>query len=293
MNGAVVVDKPSGWTSHDAVNRLRKIFNTKAVGHLGTLDPLATGVLPVLLNRATRLARFFTQSEKHYEAVVLFGYATDSYDADGTASTNPVTPDFSSGQLEQVLDRFRGAFEQTPPPVSAKKIAGRPAYKLARKNLPVDLAAVTVTVHELTLRSFNGSEAAVSIHCSAGTYVRAIAHEAGQTLGCGAHLKSLRRTQSGPFHIAQAHTLEDLTALASGGRLSDALVPAQELLPEFPVEVVDPITEAQIRNGREFRVSPFRSRPASQYVKALSRSGELIAIGEIQLPTVYHPVVVL
>lgn len=293
MNGAVVVDKPSGWTSHDVVNRVRKIFNTKAVGHLGTLDPLATGVLPLLLNRATRLSRFFTRNDKRYEAVVQFGFATDSYDADGTATTTPLEPAFSIRELEEVLERFRGTFPQVPPPVSAKKVGGQAAYKLARRNQPVQLTAVEVTVRQLTLVAFAGSQATLEIDCSAGTYVRAIAHEAGQALQCGAHLKSLRRTQSGPFHIGQARTLDDLAVLLREGRLAESLVPAQELLPEFPIEVVDSITESQIRNGREFRVSPFRSRQSAQYVKALSRSGDLIAIGEIRLPTVYHPVLVL
>lgn len=293
MNGAVVVDKPSGWTSHDVVNKVRKLFSTRAVGHLGTLDPLATGVLPLLLNRATRLARFFTQNEKRYEAVFRFGYATDTYDADGKATTERREPGVAREELERVLERFRGTFEQVPPPVSAKKVGGEAAYKLARKNKPVTLAPVRVTVGELRLQSFDGQDATITVQCTAGTYVRSIAHDAGAALGCGAHLLALRRTQSGGFRIEQARTLETLGTMAADGRLSEALVPAQELLAEFPVEVVDPITEAQIRNGRQFRVSPFRSREPAQYVKAVSRSGELIAIGEIHLPTVYHPVLVL
>ena len=196
-------------------------------------------------------------------------------------------------QLEELLSRFRGPFLQTPPPVSAKKVGGQPAYKLARRKEPVVLAPVPVTVHELKLTAFGGAEATLSIHCSTGTYVRAVAHELGQLLGCGAHLKALRRTMSGPFHEGQSKTLEELARMAAAGHLAEALVPSEELLPEFPVEVVDQITETQIRNGREFRVSPFRSRQDAQYVKALSRSGELIAIGEIRLPTVYHPVLVL
>jgi tRNA pseudouridine55 synthase len=293
MNGAIVVDKPKEWTSHDVVNRMRRIAGTRKIGHLGTLDPLATGVLPVLLNRATRLAQFFTANEKSYEGTIRFGYSTDSYDADGEATSPEVAVALDAARLEEALARFRGTFDQTPPPVSAKKIQGRPAYELARKNVAVELKPVTVTVYALELLEVSGAEARVRVHCSAGTYVRSIAHEVGLALGCGAHLQALRRVSSGPFQIGQARTLEELAALSDAGRLADALVPAAQLLPEFPGEVVDSITEGQIRQGRDFRVSPFRSRGGVKYVKALSREGDLIAIGEVRLPNLYHPVLVL
>jgi tRNA pseudouridine55 synthase len=293
MNGVIVVDKPQGWTSHDVVGKMRRIADTRKIGHLGTLDPMATGVLPLVLNRATRLAQFFTRNEKTYEGVIRFGWTTDSYDADGEVTSPMSEPALTQSEVESALDRFRGAFLQTPPPVSAKKIGGRPAYVAARKRQPVEIPPVEVTVHELTLLSFSGAEAAVRVRCSAGTYLRSIAHDAGQALGCGAFLKALRRIQSGPFAITQAHTLEHLQSLAGERRLAEALLPAAELLPEFPAEVVDQITETQIRQGRDFRVSPFRSRGGAKYVKALSRTGDLIAIGEIRLPNVYHPVLVL
>lgn len=287
------MDKPSGWTSHDVVNKVRRIAATKKVGHLGTLDPLATGVLPLLVNRATRLAQFFTKNEKEYEGVIRFGYSTDSYDADGEPSSPETAPRMNPAEVEAALAKFRGEFDQTPPPVSAKKIAGKKAYELARKNLPVDLPAVRVTVHALELLGVEGCDARVRVRCSAGTYVRSIAHEAGLALGCGAHLSQLRRTQSGPFTLAQAKTLDELAALAEQGRLMEGIVPAAELLPEMPVEVVDAITEGQIRQGRDFRVSPFRTRGDAKHVKAVTRAGELVAIGEIVLPNIYHPVLVL
>lgn len=292
MNGVIVVDKPQGWTSHDVVGKMRRIAGTRKIGHLGTLDPLATGVLPLVLNRATRLAQFFTQNDKTYEGVIRFGWSTDSYDADGEPTSRMSDPQVSPAEVEAVLARFRGTFLQTPPAVSAKKIAGRPAYVAARKKQPVEIPPVEVTVHELTVLSVAGSEAAVRVRCSAGTYLRSIAHDAGQALGCGAFLRSLRRTQSGPFDLGRARTLEQLQSLADERRLEDALIPAAELLPEFPSEVVDQLTESQIRQGRDFRVSPFRSRGDAKYVKALSRGGELVAIGEIRLPNVYHPVLV-
>jgi tRNA pseudouridine55 synthase len=293
MNGVIVVDKPQAWTSHDVVNRMRRIAGTRKVGHLGTLDPLATGTLPLLLNRATRLAQFFTGNDKCYEGVIQFGYATDSYDRDGAPASAPVEVALDAARLEQVLARFRGTFEQVPPPVSAKKVHGRPAYQLARKNIAVELKPVTVTVHRLEVLEAAGAEARVHVHCTAGTYVRAIAHEAGQAMGCGAFLKSLRRISSGPFHITQARTLEELAALAVDNRLNEALISAAQLLPEFPMEVVDSITEGQIRQGRDFRVSPFRSRGGVKFVKAVTREGELVAIGEARLPNLYHPVLVL
>jgi tRNA pseudouridine55 synthase len=195
--------------------------------------------------------------------------------------------------LDRVLDRFRGEISQIPPAVSAKKIGGRPSYELARKNKAVELKPIAVEVYSLELLSVEGADAEVRIHCSAGTYLRSIAHEAGTALGCGAHLKSLRRTASGDFRIEQARTLEALGALAMEGRIEEALVPAAQLLPEFPSEMVDQITAGQIRNGRDFRVSPFLPRTGSRYVKAVSTHGDLIAIGEARLPHLYHPVLVL
>lgn len=292
MNGAIVVDKPQGWTSHDVVNKLRRLAGTKKVGHLGTLDPLATGVLPVLLNRATRLAQFYLRNDKTYEGTIRFGWSTDSYDADGQPASPPVEVTLDPERVEAALARFRGSFEQTPPPVSAKKIQGRPAYALARQHVPVELKPVPVTVFELTALSIEGPLLEVRVHCSAGTYLRAIAHELGQELGCGAFLEGLRRTQSGPFDIRQARTLEELAALAGSGQLEQALIPAARLLPDFPTEYVDELTEGHIRQGRDFRVSPFRQLGNARYVKAVSSSGELIAIGEARLPNVFHPVLV-
>jgi len=293
VDGLIVVDKPQDWTSHDVVNRLRRLAGTRKVGHLGTLDPGATGVLPMLVGRATRLAQFYTRNDKIYEGVIHFGCATSTYDADGEplAPEVPVKPDRQ--EIERILDRFRGEFPQVPPPVSAKKIGGKPAYSLARRNQPVELQPVEVHVYSIDLLRVEGNEIAVRVHCSAGTYLRSIAHEAGQILGCGAYLKTLRRTASGDLKIESAHTLEELGELAAAGRLEEALIPSAQLLPEFPTEMVDSITAGQIRNGRDFRVSPFQAKKGSRYVKAVTAHGELIAIGEARLPHLYHPVLVL
>jgi len=292
VDGVIVVDKPAGWTSHDVVNRMRRLANTRKVGHLGTLDPFATGVLPVVIGKATRLQQFYVRNNKTYEGLIRFGYATDSYDRDGKPISDQREYTADIVTLEPLLDAFRGTFDQTPPPVSAKKIGGKKAYEFARENIAVELKPVTVTISELDLLSVEGSAARIRMSCSAGTYVRSLAHELGQAAGCGAHLEELRRTQSGDFCIDKARTLEDLGALQAEGRLLEALIPAADLLPQFGTEIVDDLTAGRIRQGREFRVSPFRVREGAQYVKAVSPEGELIAIGQAKLPNVYHPFLV-
>jgi tRNA pseudouridine55 synthase len=292
MDGVIIVDKPREWTSHDVVARMRRIANTKKVGHLGTLDPGATGVLPLVVGRATRLAQFYTAADKVYEGVIRFGQATTTYDADGEPTGPDLPPEVDFDTLNILLNRFRGILEQVPPPVSAKKIGGTPAYKLVRQNKPVELKPVQVHVYALDLLAVEGAEASVRVHCSSGTYLRSIAHEAGQAMGCGAHLKALRRTAAGDFTLDQARTLEQLAELAAAGNLAQALVPAAKLLPQIPNEPVDLTTAGQIRQGRDFRVSPFRVRTGSKYVKAISPEGDLLAIGEARLPNLYHPILV-
>lgn len=293
LDGVIVVDKPEGRTSHDVVNRMRRLAGTRRVGHLGTLDPMATGVLPLMLGRATRLAQFFSTAEKTYEATVQFGWSTDTYDREGARTSEPVTPGFTREELESALAHFRGPFLQTPPAFSAKKVAGKPAYRMARKNIAVELAPVEVRVSTLDLLEFDGTMAQISIRCSAGTYVRSIAHDLGRALGCGAFLAALRRTASGDFIASDARTIDALEQLASRGELREALIPASRLLPGIPTALVDAVTAGQIRHGKDFRLSPFANRGDSKYVKAVSPEGDLIAIGEIRLPNLYHPVVVL
>jgi tRNA pseudouridine55 synthase len=283
MNGAVILDKPQGWTSHDAVNKIRRLAGTRRVGHLGTLDPMATGVLPVLLNRATRLAQFFTKDEKAYEATVRFGFATDTYDAEGRAVSEGREPRFSREDLDDWIERFRGTFAQRPPIVSAKKIGGTPAYELARRDIAVELPPVNVTIARLDVRRFALPAVDLIVECTAGTYVRSLAHDLGTLAGCGAHLTALRRTRSGEFTLAQARTIEELEA-----DFWAAVVPASELLPDLPAVPVDAITASQIGHGREFRAD--REAP---FVRAISPEGELLAIGKRAAPGRYHPEVVL
>ncbi len=292
VDGALVIDKAPGMTSHDVVNRARRILGTSKIGHLGTLDPLAEGVLPLVVGKATRLAPYLGGGEKEYLAVIRFGYSTDTYDREGLTAGDTVTPAFSLERLERELGAFRGAFAQTPPPVSAKKVGGVPAYKLARGGSPPKLDPVNVVVSQIELLDFDLPTARLRLRCSAGTYVRAIAHELGQALGCGAVLDRLRRTAAGAFHEGQSRTLEAVAALAAGGDPRQALIPCAELLPEFPLEIVDEFVANQIRQGRDFRLSPFRSRAEARYVKVFSDAGGFLALGEARAPNLYHPVVV-
>lgn len=293
MDGVIVVDKPEGWTSHDVVGKVRRIAKTKKVGHMGTLDPIATGVLPLVIGRATRLAQFYTRSDKIYEGVVRFGWSTNTYDRAGVPASPKTEVTIDAAEIEPLLEGFRGEFLQTPPQVSAKKVEGRRAYELARKSVVVEMEPVKVHVFELTNLGVNGADIVLRAHCSGGTYMRSIAHDLGQLMGCGAHLHELRRLSSGEFEIAQARTIAQLESLAADERLLDALVPAAQMLPGFPSVFVDDLTATQIRNGRNFPASPFRSQPASRYVKAVTRQGELVAIGEAILPNLYHPIVVM
>jgi tRNA pseudouridine55 synthase len=213
MNGVIIIDKPAGWTSHDVVNRMRRILGQRSVGHLGTLDPLATGVLPLVTGSLTRLAQFYTTSEKTYEGVIRFGFATNTYDADGEATNDPHPVSLSLGPIQKLAAGFLGPIEQIPPPFSAKKIQGVPAYKLARKQKEVVLKPVQVEIKEFAILAFEGDRARFRARVSSGTYMRSLAHEMGQLVGSGAHLESLRRTAVAEFEITQAHTLEAIEAL--------------------------------------------------------------------------------
>lgn len=288
MNGLVLVDKPAACTSHDVVNRWRKLAATKRAGHLGTLDPMATGLLALVTGPATRLAPFYEKEEKTYLAEITCGVVSNTYDAEGQVMhTGSAVP--HEGAVRETLESFLGRSMQVPPPVSAKKIAGVPAYKLARKKIPVELKPVEVEVRNLAIETVRGNHVELEVTCSAGTYIRSLAHDLGQRLGCGAILSRLRRTRIGAFSVAQARTLEELAALAKGGNLQHAVIPAGELLSHFPAERVDASVEVQIRQGRQFRTSPFVVPPGAPIVRVLSRSGELIAIGKMIMPNVYHP----
>ncbi|MBI2682953.1 MAG: tRNA pseudouridine(55) synthase TruB [Acidobacteriales bacterium] len=290
MNGALILDKPSGITSHDVVQRVRRITGERSVGHLGTLDPMATGVLPLLLGRYTRLARFYGAAEKVYEGSIRFGFATDTYDAEGelVGAEAPVT--FSLEQLEKAISRFRGEIDQVPPRFSAKKVSGVPAYKLARRDLPVELSPVRVTVHEFSLENFLEGIATVRMHVGAGTYARCLAHDLGQMLGTGAHLIALRRTRSGDFTIEQAVTLDALARMKEEETLSQALLGARQLLPGIPSVMAPEDQENRIRHGNAVNLPEFSQ---SKWVKVFAGGGELVAIASRVAGSLFQPKIVL
>ncbi|MBY0373664.1 MAG: tRNA pseudouridine(55) synthase TruB [Bryobacteraceae bacterium] len=292
MDGAIVLDKPAGWTSHDAVAKVRRATRSPKVGHLGTLDPMATGVLPLVIGKATRLAQFFSSDHKVYEATVRFGFATTTYDREGEPLSEPSPIRLEPALLETWLSRYRGPIQQVPPPVSAKKIGGVPAYELARRQQPVELAPVPVTIRRLEVRALREDEVDLVVECSAGTYIRSIAHDLGREAGTGAHLTALRRTESGPFRLAQAVTMPELIERANSGRIPEILVPAAALLPAVPAQEVNELVVMQIRQGRDFRVSPFHHPRGVRLVKAVDQAGELVCIGEAVLPHLFHPIVV-
>lgn len=290
MNGVLVVDKPGGMTSHDVVARVRRLLHERSVGHLGTLDPMATGVLPLVLGKMTRLAQFYGDAEKAYEGQIRFGFATDTYDAEGdpVEETKPV--ELTLEQVRAAAGNFTGKLEQMPPPFSAKKIAGVPAYKLARKKKEVTLEPVAVEVRELEILSLEGDRATFRSRVSAGTYLRSIAHEIGQALAVGAHLASLRRTASGEFTLEDAHTLEEIEAAALAGEPERVFLHPRRVLPAFPsVTVADEIA-AKVRHGMPVNL-PEMSK--AKFVKVFVGQAELIAIASRVAGTLFHPKVVL
>lgn len=277
-------------TSHDVVARVRRATCESSVGHLGTLDPMATGVLPLLLGRFTRLAQFYGAAEKTYTGTIRFGFATDTYDADGVATTEPVEPRLTLELVRAVAAGFRGEIEQMPPPVSAKKIKGKPAYKIARAGGIPELKPVRITIAEFSIHSLDRDVAAFFMRVSSGGYVRAVAHAMGQTLGCGAHLASLRRVAAGPFTLGEALPLDEVEALGRTGELEARLPHPRTLLPEIPSVTADEQTAGRLRNGAQVNLPEFSQ---AVLVKIFLGQRELVAIGRRVAGTLFQPIVVL
>lgn len=310
FDGALVIDKPKGKTSHDVVDAVRHLAGFRQIGHLGTLDPLATGVLVLLLGRATRLVQFYAGRRKRYAAGFRFGFATDTYDSDGEAQGPDTAPSLDRPLLEKLAAERIGRFEQIPPSFSAKKVHGRPAYLLARKKQAVELKPVEVELFENRLTEVEGSIARFVIECSSGTYIRALAHEMGQRLGFGAHLAEITRTAVGEFSQEQAIRLEELAEAGRAGKLADYVIRLENLLPNFPRVNVLPIVERRVRHGSKFTVTPAHIQPGrvepppgatSQLdggeprpprLRVFSQQDKLIAIAEAVVPRTYRPIVV-
>ena len=291
----MVIDKSGGMTSHDVVARLRKITGEKSIGHLGTLDPMATGVLPLLMGKYTRLAQYFSTAEKSYEGTIRFGFATDTYDAEGEPAGPDrwleVAPNLTLDRVRAAASRFQGELEQMPPAYSAKKIAGKPAYKLAREGRTPELRPVKIHISSFEIVALDGAEAGFTMRISSGGYVRSVAHELGRDLEIGAHLSRLRRTQAGPFTLAEAHTLDELEPLAGNTDALEALcVHPRSLLPEMPSVTGDRVALGRLRNGAQANLPEFSQAPQ---VKVFAGQRDLVAIARRVAGTLFQPVVVM
>jgi tRNA pseudouridine55 synthase len=263
LDGILVIDKPAGWTSHDVVARMRRILGTRRIGHTGTLDPFATGVLVICINRATRLVRFLIGDEKEYRATMRLGYATDTGDLTGSIlSPSADARHITAGMVNEALSHFRGRIEQTPPMYSAKKIGGSKLYEMARRGLHIEREPVEIEIKELELREIkeifsHGSEeltkdCLINVVCSSGTYVRTLAEDIGRRLGIGAHLVELRRTRAGNFEIDRSLTLEELALFADAGQVESVLIPMVAALP-FEALQLDEEERKAVGHGRSIR----------------------------------------
>jgi tRNA pseudouridine55 synthase len=289
MNGLLILDKPAGMTSHDVVAIVRRATGEKSVGHLGTLDPMATGVLPLLLGKYTRLAQFFGAAEKSYIGTIRFGFATDTFDAEGEAAGAAVALGLGLEELRELAKTFHGEIDQMPPVFSAKKIGGVPAHKLARAGKEVPVKAARITIQEFELTGLVGEVASFVMRVSAGGYVRSVAHELGGLAGCGAHLASLRRTRAGVFGLESAIPLEELKAMTAA-EVEARLPHPRSLLVEMPSVMVDEQTAGKIRNGMQVNVPEYSG---AALVKVFAGPRDLLCVAKRVAGTLVQPIVVM
>ena len=285
FDGVLIIDKPEDWTSHDVVGKTRKILKTKRIGHTGTLDPFATGVLVILVGKATRLAQFLDKDVKEYEAEIRFGFETDTGDRTGTPKPETQNSKPISGEdLKNILPEFRGDILQTPPMYSAKKVEGKKLYELARKGIEIERQPVKVKIHELEL--LNGAENsassdrhfAIRVACSAGTYIRTLAEDIGRKLETGAHLTQLRRTRAGTFGLSKAVTIEELEKIVSENRLAEILISMNEAVSHLPHISLSEDEIAKTRNGVKTKRENFPAK-SGENVRMLDAQENLLAVG--------------
>lgn len=295
MNGLLLVDKPRGMTSHDVVARVRRLAGEKSIGHLGTLDPMATGLLPLLLGKWTRLAKFYGHLAKTYTGVFRFGFATDTLDAEGARTSDFTRPDFQLDHLRALVADLLGESEQMPPAYSAKKIAGKPAYALARAGQSPELRPVRITVEDFSVAGMTENpdgtvDAEFLLQISSGGYVRSVAHLLGQQLGCGAHLAALRRVAAGPLRLQDAHTFEWIEEQAAAGTLEAAMPHPRLMLPEMPSVTADAATLQRLKHGMAVALPEFSPSPV---VKVFAGQHELAAIANRVAGVLFQPSIVL
>lgn len=282
-DGYIIVDKPKGISSFDVIRNLRRILKIKKMGHMGTLDPLASGLLPICIGRSTRLSQFAIKEDKRYTATMKLGRTTDSYDAEGEFTSAPqAVPELDNVSLEKLLLPFLGTIEQYPPIFSAKKVDGKKLYEYARAGKEVEIKASTVTIHSINIRNISEDEICLDVHCSSGTYIRSLVHDLGQAIGCGGYLIQLRRTQVGHHMIDQAFTLEKIEKMNSENDFS-FLSGMQKLVPQFPVVKTNKAQVKRILNGNEIVVhNPLLKN--KEHVCLLDQLGEMVAIGVVRKP---------
>jgi len=285
-NGFIVVDKPSGVTSFTIVSLVRRLTGVRRVGHAGTLDPLASGVLPVAIGHATRFIEYLDGSRKAYTAHLRFGEATDTYDADGTVTERGDPSAIDAAAIQGALSEFIGDILQAPPVFSAIKLKGRPLYSYARAGVAVEPAPRLVHVERIALRSFEPPVAVLEIECGKGTFVRSLAHDLGRRLGCPAHLAALRRTASGGFHIEEAHTPDDLRGLAADGRLDDAILAPDRGVERRPAAILAQAHGLDLASGRDLALPP---RPGAELCRAYSVEGAFLGILRWSPAGLWHP----
>ena len=276
MDGIVVVNKEKGYTSHDVVNVIRKIFHQKKVGHTGTLDPDATGVLPVCLGKATKTCDMLTFSDKSYKARVRLGITTDTQDISGKVLSEKEV-NVSAEELIEAVKCFRGQISQIPPMYSALKVGGQKLCDLARKGIEVERKPRDITVYSIEMSGFDGIEFNLSVHCSKGTYIRTLCHDIGEKLGCGAVMTELQRTKSSVFEIDMAHTLDELNTLSESGRLGEAVVPTDYVFSHYPEIVANETVKKRLCNGAFCTIA----KPEGIY-RVYDSGGEFLCIAEVK-----------
>jgi tRNA pseudouridine55 synthase len=283
MNGVLIIDKPRAWTSHDVVNKARRILQEKRIGHTGTLDPLATGVLVLCIGKATRLVRYLESDDKEYSAEMRLGSVTDTQDAEGRVlETRHYLPP-SEDQVRTALKAFLGDIRQRPPAYSALKVDGVPSYRLARTGKAREHPERTVTIHAIDLIEYRDPFIRFSVHCSKGTYIRTLCADLGDRLGAGAHLTALTRTRAGRFTLVQAISIDGLAEEAAAGHPDRLLLPLSEAVQEYPAVTVDPTDADRIAHGNALLLPPETLPPAAEgSIRVLGPDGVLVAMARIR-----------
>lgn len=281
MDGIFNINKPTGMTSHDVVVKIRKLLKQKRVGHAGTLDPAASGVLPICVGQATRVAEYLSESGKAYSAEIVFGIVTDTYDSEGSIIRTSSVEKLSLAQIEEALPHFTGPQLQLPPRYSAIKLQGQPAYKRARAGEEISLELRPIVIYQLNIIAWRPPRLTLAIECSKGTYIRSLAYDLGEYLNCGAYLDKLIRTRSGPFTLSESITLEQLADALISGTTAEHLYPADKVLQGYPAIILDAATAEHVRHGNTFKYDEQQEYTPAQLARVYDEAGYFLAIAEL------------